>query len=94
MDDYIKLMSDDFNDAKLFFENNGGKMQSIEERIDVLLAKNIEVLKYLVEDVVFFYDTLQLYRFTCYQLVRSSNSFFNITTFIRANLESTFVILE
>ena len=52
MDDYIKLMSDDFNDAKLFFENNGGKMQSIEERIDVLLAKNIEVLKYLVEDVV------------------------------------------
>ena len=51
MDDYIKLMSDDFNDAKLFFENNGGKMQSIEERIDVLLAKNIEVLKYLVEDV-------------------------------------------
>ena len=94
MDDYIKLMSDDFNDAKLFFENNGGKMQSIEERIDVLLAKNIEVLKYLVEDIVFFYDTLQLYRFTCYQLVGSSNSFFNITTFIRANLESTFVILE
>ena len=43
--------------------------------------------------MAFFYYTMQLCKFTSYQLIGSSNSFFNITTFIRANLECTFVIL-
>lgn len=94
MNDCIRMMKDDFEDAKQFFKNNAQKMKSIQDRIDVLLSKNIVVLKYLIEDVVFFYDTLQLYHFTCYQLIGKNNSFFNITTFVRANLESTFVILE
>lgn len=95
-DDLVTIMMwNDFNDVRTFFEDNAVMMQNIEieQKIDALLSHNIKQLKYLVEDVVFFYYTMQLCKFTSYQLIGSSNSFFNITTFIRANLECTFVIL-
>lgn len=95
MDNYTKLMISDFENARQFFVRNESKIKNLESRIDIIKGlEEFNTLKYIIEDIVFYFDTLCLYKFSCDQLKGTSNNFFNITTFTRANLETTFIIMS
>lgn len=89
--DYI--MVSDFNRTRWFFEKNFKRINILRSKLRKLdNDESYSNLQYIIEDLKYYSDTFNYYNISCNSLSGTRASFFSITTFLRANLETTYII--